>query len=879
MGKKINKLAVLFLILLVFCNEALAFKPNDSGHLGQTSSALKATTRTINGETLQFSEKAIEQVRQANEDTDCFPSCQKFASYHFDDEDFSGATARIKQLKASIIQKITAATPNGASARKDLGGALHTLQDFYAHSTWVELGNTGIDTRLGNSTFSGLPLATATCPTDAGTLGGAGLTSMTSGWFKIPLCVPPAGKCRHGIPIACPDGLNKDTADRPGYATANQLAELATRDFLNQILDDPSVAGNAKAIKALMDVKSTLGMVIDDTGSMGSVISAVKSQVTAIINSVRGTEDEPAQYLLVRFGDPDVGAAYTTNDADAYIARVNSLSAFGGGDCPELSMSGMVAAVAASQNDATLYLFSDASAKDSSLASNVAALANSKGISIIPLLFGSCSPIDPAYYEIAEKTGGQVFVLTRSEAGNTFSLIKPQLPGDLTPITMANGIMGATEKRFDVPIDSSISNATFSVSLGVKGSITLTKPDGTLVTSIDSDVVWTELSTGRVVTVNNPMVGNWRLAFTGSGDFTAVVQGNSDLTLHSFGFMEVASRPAHESLRPLSDQPISDSTQISQASLFSGHQTASFSLIAENGATLQDVELARNHPDAFADEYVGEMVLPDDAFRVKVQGENDIGESYQRMYSTKFLAQSVSVTSLDENDAANIGQTTSLIFSVENLGADGTFSGIATTNVGQITNLSPASLSLANGETQTVTVDLFLPITTPETNDVVSVTLLVKKSGNPEIQNSATISLPIQSNQPPVCANDNGPILWPANHKMISIDVTKYAAISDPDGDPITVIVQGVTQDEPVLGTAEGSGATSPDAQVSTGSQTVDIRAERDGTGDGRVYNILYIASDGKGGSCTGDLNVTVPHSNNKEPAIDSGQSYDATAR
>src|SRR5215831_12903822 len=178
------QLLVLSAVCRIFLTDpVLAFKPNDAGHLGITSEALNATQRTVAGETLKFSDRAIKQIRDANKDTDCL-SCQGHAEFHFDDEAFSTATARLTSLKASVISKITASNPDGAAARKDLGGALHTLQDFYAHSNHVELGNTGIDSRLGRSTFSGPAASVATCPSNPGTLGGAGLTTLTSGYFK-----------------------------------------------------------------------------------------------------------------------------------------------------------------------------------------------------------------------------------------------------------------------------------------------------------------------------------------------------------------------------------------------------------------------------------------------------------------------------------------------------------------------------------------------------------------------------------------------------------------------------------------------------------------------------------------------------------------------
>jgi len=37
------------------------------------------------------------------------------------------------------------------------------------------------------------------------------------------------------------------------------------------------------------------------------------------------------------------------------------------------------------------------------------------------------------------------------------------------------------------------------------------------------------------------------------------------------------------------------------------------------------------------------------------------------------------------------------------------------------------------------------------------------------------------------------------------------------------------------------------------------LRAERAGTGNGRVYQVSFFADDGRGGTCTGTGGVTVP--------------------
>jgi hypothetical protein len=91
---------------------------------------------------------------------------------------------------------------------------------------------------------------------------------------------------------------------------------------------------------------------------------------------------------------------------------------------------------------------------------------------------------------------------------------------------------------------------------------------------------------------------------------------------------------------------------------------------------------------------------------------------------------------------------------------------------------------------------------------------------------------------------------------------------TDPDGDIVTLTITGVTQDEPLNSTGDGN--TIPDAVLGPASNDVQVRAERSGNGDGRVYRIAFGGSDGKGGTCTGTVIVGVPHNQGSTP-IDSG--------
>lgn len=129
------------------------------------------------------------------------------------------------------------------------------------------------------------------------------------------------------------------------------------------------------------------------------------------------------------------------------------------------------------------------------------------------------------------------------------------------------------------------------------------------------------------------------------------------------------------------------------------------------------------------------------------------------------------------------------------------------------------------------------------------------------------------ANEPPDCsaAAPSAAVLWPPQHQFVPITIT---GVTDPDGDPVTITVDSIFQDEAV--DAPGSGNTGPDGQ-GVGTSTAEVRAERVGTGNGRVYHISFTASDGLD-SCTGTVRVSVPKSLGRNgAAVDDGALFDST--
>ncbi|MFL6291982.1 MAG: SBBP repeat-containing protein [Thermoanaerobaculia bacterium] len=105
-------------------------------------------------------------------------------------------------------------------------------------------------------------------------------------------------------------------------------------------------------------------------------------------------------------------------------------------------------------------------------------------------------------------------------------------------------------------------------------------------------------------------------------------------------------------------------------------------------------------------------------------------------------------------------------------------------------------------------------------------------------------------NHPPDCsaATASPSTLWPPDRRQVRISTL---GVTDPDGDPVTLKVTRILQDE--LFTAR-----LPDAG-SLGTAKPWVRADRMDNGDGRVYHLFFEATDPAGAACTGEVKVCVP--------------------
>ena len=117
--------------------------------------------------------------------------------------------------------------------------------------------------------------------------------------------------------------------------------------------------------------------------------------------------------------------------------------------------------------------------------------------------------------------------------------------------------------------------------------------------------------------------------------------------------------------------------------------------------------------------------------------------------------------------------------------------------------------------------------------------------------------------------------LWPPNHQYVSVSVTDFVASASDNCDASvnlnSVYILKITSDEVENGNADGN--TLNDIVIGGTCKTAQLRAERDGSADGRVYTITFKVVDSFGNFTTATTQVTVPKNQNT-PAVDSGVHY-----
>jgi len=130
-----------------------------------------------------------------------------------------------------------------------------------------------------------------------------------------------------------------------------------------------------------------------------------------------------------------------------------------------------------------------------------------------------------------------------------------------------------------------------------------------------------------------------------------------------------------------------------------------------------------------------------------------------------------------------------------------------------------------------------------------------------ESSTAATTATVIDTQPPTLSVTLDPETLWPPNHRMVPVSAAVTA--TDNCGSPELRLVS-VTSSEPDDAKGGGDGHTSGDIQgalIDTADLSFELRAERSGRGNGRVYEVVYQVTDVAGTTVLATARAVVPHS------------------
>jgi len=390
---------------------------------------------------------------------------------------------------------------------------------------------------------------------------------------------------------------------------------------------------------------ASLAFVFDTTGSMYDDLVQVIEGAAKILATTLAMREKPLyNYVLVPFHDPEVGPVTATTNPELFQRELRNLYVQGGGDCPEMSISGIQMALERSLPYSFIYVFTDARAKDYHLTDDVLSLIQHKQSQVIFVMTGDCGdvlhPGFKAYEKIASTSSGQVFLLKKSQVNKILDFVRVAVQSrkvNLLAVDRNHSIStsgGQSFFNYDLPVDSKLQEFTISVS-GQNPTIVITDPYGNTLTPENGLTTLLDLKNALIVTVKNPKPGLWRLTIGSEGQATIRITG-----LSSLDFVHGFSRNSTLHLSGTSARPMKGMETfvlVNATDLDSPGRLTKLELVDLSGELLMEIPVVYD-PSRPSLYNVSSFIPPTDFFYLKIVGLDDKGHVFQRTTPTAISA-------------------------------------------------------------------------------------------------------------------------------------------------------------------------------------------------------------------------------------------------
>ncbi|CAB3251142.1 unnamed protein product [Arctia plantaginis] len=391
--------------------------------------------------------------------------------------------------------------------------------------------------------------------------------------------------------------------------------------------------------------KSSLAFVFDVTGSMQNDLRQLREGAEMILNTAMKESNVIADFVFVPFHDPTVGPATVTRSKKVFKQALSAVHVYGGGDCPEKSLTGIQLALNVSRPRSFLYVFTDATAGDHRTVAKVLDEIQNKQSQVVFILTGHCNDLDKpsykVYQQIAAASSGQIFNLKKASVHKMLEFVKSSIKGRTVNLASTTSPAGYNFTQ-EIPVDSTLGEVTVSVS-GANPRITVVDPKGEQLKGPPKLITTLDLSEIMVVKVMQPEMGNYLITVGSSEDYSVKVVGLSNLTFNH-GFAVYAPKSMQEtSYRPLKGAYNHMKISLTQTNVTVDIQYAE--ILTLDGRTLFEVPL--KEVDSIKKVYAAEpFIPPDEFFYIAINGRDQHNQEVRRLGTTAIKPKSPDVPHL-----------------------------------------------------------------------------------------------------------------------------------------------------------------------------------------------------------------------------------------
>jgi Ca-activated chloride channel family protein len=615
--------------------------------------------------------------------------------------------------------------------------------------------------------------------------------------------------------------------------------------------------------------------VVDDTGSMGDDITQVKSDITYITDTLVA-EIPDIRFGLVSYKDSAERDLALTSSVSTFKSKVNALYASGGGDWREAVKPALVLSYASSWRSGNVakvvVLIGDAPPHDEAGANAAAAAAYVDDYGIYTNAIACASGATSSFQNIAT-AGHGTYAFKADPAGladaiiDSIKTVVPSIDTAGEDVIVTEVVPSCIEASGFSPTPTTSAGSTHTWDFGKVG-IGETK-------TITFNVKCTEAGDNKLVDVYPATALSYK-AWDGTGFNTPTTKPFPETYIDC----KVSNKPPVANAGP--------DKVVEQDSLGGASVTLDGSGSTDDGRILP-LTYTWTWAGGSATGVSPTVTLPMGATTVTLT-------VYDGQYSdtdtveTDICDADPTITS-DELAIYPLGATVVTFTATDDTGN----SASCTTTV-TVEDTTPPEITCPADVTveQATAAGTVVPLTATATDicdaspTITSDELAIYPLGTTTVTftatdnagNSATCTTTvtvIDTTPPVITASGEQIVLWPPNHKYRTVEISdcviSVTDICDADVDIDDIVITSVSSDEPEDAQGKGDGTTVDDIVI-VDSLTVELRAERQGGGNGRVYTINFGVTDASGNTETGSCTVWVLH--DQEPgstAIDDGVS------